>query len=474
MQRRSVLLSLVILAALGAVVLKWPRGTKAKPTGPAVPTARVQAQSFDVTLRVSGVLDAAKSTPVIIQVPQTQIAWIAEDGGRIKAGDPVVRLNSTQLAKQVTDQEQQHADSTQQERTSGEEADRRVQNAKVALEKAKSDLTLTKSQGVASVERSTAQVKYAEKEAEFAQSDYDRKKRLADEHLLPLTQLESASDQLRAQQFQLETARRDLDKAKHDAEVNAQIRTLDVRKAELELQSAESAAKQTQSEGTRSQADRVVKLQEAHKQLADSEVKASAPGLLLVESMWDGAGERKYRVGDQVNEGRKIASVISEGDMIVSADVGEADIADVRIGQPGLVRVEALGNALLHGKVVAIDNVSRDRPIWEGGTAKRVFSVRLQLTDRETRLRPGMSGTVEIVLERAKGDLSVPAEAVFGAPGAEVVYCQRGDRFAAVRVTVLRRSEMIASVKGALREGDVVARQVPPPDRMVGAKERKS
>ncbi len=29
------------------------------------------------------------------------------------------------------------------------------------------------------------------------------------------------------------------------------------------------------------------------------------------------------------------------------------------------MRVAALGNVLLHGKVVAIDNVSRERDIWQ-------------------------------------------------------------------------------------------------------------
>ena len=348
-----------------------------------------------------------------------------------------------------------------------------MQTSKVALEKVKSDITLTRSQGQASVERAQAQLDFTEQETQVARVEYERSKRLADEHLLPLDRLETSSQSLRRQQFALETAQKELVKATHEAQVNEQVKVLEQRKAELEVQSAEAAQRQSAIDTARSQEERNVRLTELRTQVGNAEVRAKTAGMLLLGESYGPFDSHKSRVGDQIGEGNRIASIIDPGNMNVLCDVGEADIARVRIGQAGLVRVDAIGEARLRGKVVAIDNISRDRPFWEGGTAKRIFNVKLQLTGRDTRLRPGMSGTVEIVLERAEQELSVPAEAVFRAGSKDVVYRQGGDRFEAVPVKVLRRSEMMASVRGALREGDVVARRQPPPARMVGAKERK-
>ncbi len=472
MQMRKVALSVVVLAALGTAAAKWPHPPKAVETKP-LRTAPVRRESFDVTLRVPGVLEAAKAEPIVPAVQQTQISWIAEEGTLVKPGDIIVKLNASHVTKQLTEQERQTADAAQQERTAGEDAQRRVQNAKVALEKTQRDLVLTQSQGTASVERATAQLHFSEEELKRAQSEHARKQRLADEHLLPLSQLESSADQLRSQQFQLETAQRDLAKATREAEVNEQVKKLDLRKAELEVQSAEAAQRQAQAEATRAQADRQLQLEDVQKQVAGAEIRAKSAGMLLLEMYYGGGEGHKYRAGDQANEGQKIGRIIDPGNMRVTSDVGESDIAQVRLGQPGLVRVEAIGNTVLPGEVMAVANISRERQFWEGGTTKRIFSVKLQLKDNDARLRPGMSASVEIVLARAKAELSVPAEAVFREGNKEVVYRARGRAFEAVPVTVLRRSEMTAAVKGSLREGDQVARQRPAAAQLVGAKERR-
>ncbi len=467
MRRRSVVLSVVVLAALAVTLacrpgsraralgmMNWHRWSSTAPDATrvyVVPTVTIQRRSFDVTVRVPGELRAAKSEPILATLADVPIEWMVEDGAAVKPGDTVMRLNTTDLAKQVADQEQQDAQSAQQERTAGEDAKRRVQAAKDGLEKAKSDLTLTRSKGKAGVDSATAQLEQARKELEVAEKEDARNKRLAEEHLVAASGLEISADQLRSAQFGAESQEKDLAKAKQDAEVNEKVKQMEVRKAEVELRDATSSLQQNATETAYNQKDRREKLATAHALLASCEMKTHLGGLVLVGDTWDN-GDRKLRAGDQVYyEGQCLARIINPDQMLVACNINENDINRVRVGQPTSVRVEALGNARLRGTVVNVDNISREQDIWEGGTPTRIFKVDVKLKDHDARLRPGMTGTAEIAVERANEELSVPAEAVFKHGDRQVVYRRQGEKFVPVPVTILRRGEMMASLRARSR-----------------------
>jgi cobalt-zinc-cadmium efflux system membrane fusion protein len=341
------------------------------------------------------------------------------------------------------------------------------------VDKANGDLKLAQEQNKAAIEKAQAELDFMLKEVDVAQGQLDKRKRLSDEKLMPLAQLEQAQDELRSKQFGVEKGKRGLEQAKKDAKANEKFKQLDIRKAEIELASAESALAQTKAENARSRAVRTLKLDEARDQLAGTVVKASGAGMLLVERRWED-GLRPFRVGDEVNEGQRLASIIDPSKMRVKCDISEGDIERVKAGQRALVQVAAIGNRTFHGTVKNIDNLARERGWWESGTAgKQVFSAVLDLSDVDTRLRPGMGAAVQILLEKADKGLAVPVEALFAKDGKPYVYRRASDGYREAPVKIIQRNEMSAAVSGDLKSGDTVACDRPPADMMAGAKERR-
>ena len=467
---RGAFVLVILLAAAAVAYAKWPRAAKARTEAP-VETVAVAPADFDVTLRVSGTLSAAKTDPVISWVPESQIVWVAPDGVWVKADEAVVRMNATTVTKSMTDLEKADTEADATALTSVEEAKRRLQNAVAALAKAQDDLKLTQLQSAAALEKANAEIAFNEKEVEVAQGQYDKYERLSAKHLLAKAKLETYADEVRAKKFSLDQGKRTLEQAKQDAQINEKVKQLDIDKAQLEVDSAKTNQEQVQADNARAKIARTGKLTEAKRQVEQAEIKAPCAGMLLLEDTWD-MGMRKLRIGDRVWEGRKVASVIDPSKMLVLFSISEADITRVKVGQKGNVRVTAIGNRVLPGVVKSVDNLSRESRFWEGGIPGRhVFQVTMELTARDPRLRPGMGGTVEIAVDRAKDSLALPAEAVFEKDGVTLVYRQKGAAFEEVPVQVLRRSEMMASLKGALKSGDKCARRRPPAHAMVGAKE---
>ncbi|MBY0375297.1 MAG: hypothetical protein K2Q23_14975, partial [Bryobacteraceae bacterium] len=77
------------------------------------------------------------------------------------------------------------------------------------------------------------------------------------------------------------------------------------------------------------------------------------------------------------------------------------------------------------------------------------------------RLRPGMSSSVEIIIESEASRLLMDARASVMNKGVPSVYLQKGDKFELVPVKVGRRNDREIIITGGLKEGDVVALENP-------------
>ena len=178
---------------------------------------------------------------------------------------------------------------------------------------------------------------------------------------------------------------------------------MEVHKAELELKGTTAALKRNAEETAYNAKDRAQKLADLRTMIAGCDMKTRIPGLVLIGNTWDEAAgtDRKFRVGDKPWEGQGVAQIIDPGRMVVACDISEADVDRVHVGQPATVTVEALGNTRLNGKVAERGQRLPPRSFWEGGTTKRIFRVTIKPTEHDVELRPGMTGTAEIAVERA-------------------------------------------------------------------------
>jgi HlyD family secretion protein len=148
-------------------------------------------------------------------------------------------------------------------------------------------------------------------------------------------------------------------------------------------------------------------------------------GKTVIRSPVDGVVvDRKVDKGSAVadiqNGGTVVAELAADRAVHVLGDVDENDIADVRVGQPARVSVDALPGEVLDGVV---------RKVAAAGTsdtATVVFQVEIELAP-DPRVRVGMSADARIVVAEHENVLLVPTAAVLHGDGPARVRRPVGD-----------------------------------------------
>ncbi len=470
MTRKRLVLGLALIVLIIVAIAARPHPKQNEELLRAIETARVSAADFYIALPVEGLLEAARSIPIVNLVPETQIVFALSDGVRVETGEVVLRLNAKELQKRHDQLVTQVAEAEERVRQSEAEGEKRLQNSRSAVIKATEALELARLQGKAGIEKAQAELAFLEKELAVAQGELDKRKRLLAEKLVPITEVESAEDELRNQQFALEAAKRALERARADATANERLRELDISNATLDLNQAETTLDTSVRAAERELEQRQLDLEEVKLQLEASEVKAPASGMLLLDQTWED-GWRPLRVGDQVHELQRIANIIDPNEMLVRSDISEADIQRVKVGQTAQVQVAAIGDRTLLGKVVSVDNLARERSSWEGGVpGRKVFAALIRIETKEPRLRPGMGATVQIISEHVTKGLAVPIEATFTRGKDHFVYRAEQGRYREIPVKILKRNSSMAAVTGGLKKEDKVA-LTQPPSTLIIAKE---
>lgn len=121
------------------------------------------------------------------------------------------------------------------------------------------------------------------------------------------------------------------------------------------------------------------------------------------------AGEKV--VGTAQMQGTEMMRIADLNIMNAWVDVDENDIVFVKIGDTARIRVDAMPDEELIGYVYEIGHSAKTSA---AGTQEEVtnFEVRIRIIDKDMRLRPGMSCSVEISTETHPNVLSVPLQSV--------------------------------------------------------------
>jgi HlyD family secretion protein len=165
-------------------------------------------------------------------------------------------------------------------------------------------------------------------------------------------------------------------------------------------------------------------------------------------------------IGIQNMPGTTIMTISDLAVINAEVKVAEAEILNVRVGQPATVTLEALPGRTFAGEVVEVG--ASALPLVGVGAAAREFKVKVRVKDPQEGLRPGLTGDAEILVGEAKEALAVPLQAVVlrGEAGRERpgVFVGEGKtaRFVPVETGMIGGLEI--EVKTGLEEGrEIVA-----------------
>jgi Cu(I)/Ag(I) efflux system membrane fusion protein len=168
--------------------------------------------------------------------------------------------------------------------------------------------------------------------------------------------------------------------------------------------------------------------------------EAPASGFVIEKNVVEGAS---------VDAGMRLYRIAALSKVWVEADVYEADLARVRVGQNAKVTLDYLPERLYDARVAYI------YPYLD--PKSRTGRVRIELANKDLDLRPGMYANVELAADLGTR-LQVPAAAVVYTGPRRLVFVDLGEgRFKPQEVKVGTESNGSYEVLAGLHAGDVVA-----------------
>lgn len=183
-----------------------------------------------------------------------------------------------------------------------------------------------------------------------------------------------------------------------DRNSNVAVAQADIDLAQIALERLREPA--SNLERTRAEAD------VARAEIAQKQAQRQITQATLVAPFGGTITGVELRVGERPGATALVGLVDTTG-YTIRASVDELDVAQVKIGQPVVVIIDALGGRELAGEVRAL-TPQADRNERGANT----YAVTIALTANDATVLPGMTATVQIVTERKANVLLVPRRAI--------------------------------------------------------------
>lgn len=116
-------------------------------------------------------------------------------------------------------------------------------------------------------------------------------------------------------------------------------------------------------------------------------------------------------LGTSFNQGTGIMTISDLSSMECQIDVSETDVSLINIGDTARIQVDAFPDRTFNGYVYEIANTATSKGL---GTQEEVvnFIVKVRIIDKENELRPGMSCTVDVEVEKKNNVIAVPIQSI--------------------------------------------------------------
>lgn len=431
---------------------------------------------FETTLEASGRLRAHRTVSVIVpdlrmENGEARVVFIAPDGSDVKKGQVICRFDDTDFRRELREEQLQLEQLRSEMARSTADRALENRNTDAAYKKLEEELRILKESNAQLLKQAKAQLAFDEANLARSKSELDRKKRQAEERLIPREQVELAEIDVRAKEFAVAKGTQDLKLQQDKAASTERQKQIEMDNAKV---TADTAVRKTGDE--RGSLDRRLRRQEREvkeeaENLARCTLHSPATGLLVLARTWQRDDTRRAtRVGDTVRPQRPIGEVPDLTKMVVVCRIPERDIAGVRVGAAARMRLEEDPNRVYHGSVIRISSIAEEVVPWDTSGAEpgtRVFNVTLDLKmDRKKRFFPGMTANVEIITREVAQAVYVPKQSVFENGEGHVVYRwvkATGDkgRFVATPVSPGIENKRHVVIRRGLKPGDRVATRKP-------------
>jgi RND family efflux transporter MFP subunit len=401
-------------------------------------TAPATRGDLVITVTDRGELESSKSVQVVCEVEGGgKLATILPEGTRVKKDDEVCRFDTDSLFKSINEQEVKWEQAEGKVKTATSELEVTRNKAESEISKAELALTLAKldydsyEEGEFQVEHEKRKgtLELGKKELKEAVDNLDFTRGMVKKGFAQMEQIRVLELTVEGKRYAVRQQEADLrvlekftkvrkmtelkgkaDEAKRELERTKKSQAAAVEKVESELKSSTKTAvlEKRHLERLRQQLDRCV-------------VKAPQDGIVIYfKRYWDESS--MIRNGAQLHFQQPIFSLPDLDRMQVKLKVHESVVKKVHKGQTATMQLDALGNQVLHGKVLSVATLAQSDG-WRGGGVKEyVTEVSIDDLPTEAGLRPGMSAEVRILVKTVTDALTVPVQAVTEFDGKHIAY----------------------------------------------------
>ena len=373
---------------------------------PAIPTFEVKRGEFIDSVQFRGEVKAMKS--VTISAPaeagDLEIVKIAADGTQLKQGDTVVEFDKTK-----TEQELAQYRST-------------LKSAQAEIEQARAQARLKEEEDV------TVAMK-ARYDVEAAKLDASKQE--------IVSRIEGAEAKLKVA----------------DAEQK-------LHEMEEKLKSDRAVNKATIESKTQASKKAAYDVQRAERALTKMILRAPLAGMISLVPVWRPEGEVPFKPGDRAWPGAPMAELPDVSSLRISARVDETERGRIAIKQLVTAQLDAIPDRQFTGNIEQISTIATI-DFSAGWPIPRNFNLEIALDQADTRLKPGMTAQLTVVVDRVPDALSIPSEASFQKSGQTVAYVWEGSKFQEHAIEIRRRSRNRILVAKGLRAGERVALKDP-------------
>ncbi|MDK2971179.1 MAG: HlyD family secretion protein [Candidatus Sumerlaeota bacterium] len=395
-----------------------------------LPKARVERGTFELVLEEIGVVDATRVVSVLAPY-RGKLISLAETGQTVAEGDVILVMENTQEIKDLQDQ-------LDELKTVRSELEASVESLTIAIRSGTLDTDL------AEAELAFERVRLQEINTRLAETAV-----LLEKDVVPAEDLREAESDVVNSRYQTLGSDFSLRTGALTSETNRTATLNDIERQALRGQRARR------------------EVDEAQERIDSSRLKAPVAGMFIRTKRWQWSQNAmvEAKPGDSVRGGQEIGRIPDLSTLILKSQIPEGNVAQVRVGAPVRIAFDAYDGLKLTGKVTMIGKVAIERETsaagalvqTEGYSGQKVFETEIAFDEPDPRIKPGITASVSIQLDRHEDVLTIPVEAVAWRDGKAVVGVLDGNGGWQEREVELgaRNSRRVIVTKG-VQEGELL------------------
>ena len=456
--RRGVVSSLLVVGAVICAIIgtiAWFYFSSA-PTGPNLDLMMVDVEKGNFVAKVldQGEVQSSENVEIRCEVRarngQLTVISLVPEGTKVKAGDFLVRLDSTAFEKERETQRIAVANA----KAAVIQADANLKTAKTTLiEYEKGTFKAQEMDLINQITDAEGLIKNAESELLQAQDVYNNSTELQAKGFI-------TSRQLEADKFAVDRAKLTLKRNQNVLSLTKQNKQVLIdytkEKEMVQLQSNIDAAVvklESEKDALRVQESQMAEIEQMINK-CEVVVPEGVSGQVVYSKEQRGRGGDEWVLeeGANVRESQVLIRLPDTTKMEVKALINEQNITQIETGMPASIKVDALTDKTLKGVVTKVNQYAESSG-W-GGSSVRKYAVKVRIIDPPEALKPGMNSSVSIQTKYQPEALMVPIQTVYGVQDQQFCLVMNGEDYETREIKIGGNNSQKALILEGLSEGE--------------------